>query len=336
VTPRGRRTPTLTGRRPGRAVAVGLALAVGLTLLTPARAAASSARVQVWDFNACDQFGRGNAACDVTPTQRASAIAQSITAAPWTPNVVTVQEMCRSTFDMVVGALPPTWVSHFHSTFTTTDARCQSVDHTWGLAVLARSDTLDEPTAHVLGVEPSGERRTLLCIDVRVTVPLRTCTTHLTASSQAAAASQATSAARLVDGWVAADHTVVLGGDFNLDVRQCGNAAVGNGLRPWYDGRFGAGITRCYQGAGPMSEVDRYRPGGDGIHDEATYAAAKLDYVFGDRRHVDPRQDGDATSSSVSDHDPLRGTMTARDGHGEPRTPCDRGACSPATTGQSP
>jgi endonuclease/exonuclease/phosphatase family metal-dependent hydrolase len=165
----------------------------------------------------------------------------------------------------------------------------------------------------VLGVEASGERRTLLCVDVRIGLPVRTCTTHLTATSQATAATQATAAARLVDAWVAAGRTVVVGGDFNLDVRACGNTAVGFALRPWYDGRFGAGGTRCYAGAGSMSEVDRYRPGGDGVHDEATLAAAKIDYVFGDGRHVDPRMDGDATGSAVSDHAPLRGVMTAHD-----------------------
>jgi endonuclease/exonuclease/phosphatase family metal-dependent hydrolase len=328
--------PVLIAGRRARALTVGLAVAVSVTLLNPVPAAAASVRLLVWDFNACDQFGRGNAACDVTPTQRASAIARSITAASWSPNVVTLQEMCRSTFDMVVGSLPPGWVSYFHSSYTTTDPRCQSVDHTWGIAVLARSDVLDNPSAHVLGVEVSGERRTLLCIDVRVTISVRTCTTHLTATSQGTAASQATTAARLVDAWVAADHTVLVGGDFNLDVRQCGNTDVGDGLRPWYHGRFGAGVTRCYPGSGSMSEVDRYRPGGDGVYDEDTYALAKLDYVFGDRRHVDPTEEGDATTSSVSDHDPLRGAMTAHDGHGESRPPCDREACLPTTTGQNP
>ncbi|WP_456906809.1 endonuclease/exonuclease/phosphatase family protein [Geodermatophilus sp. SYSU D00703] len=306
--------PTPTGRRPGRAVAAVLALAVGLALLPPVpAAAAASVPLLVWDFNACDRFGRGNAACDVTPTQRASAIARSIDAAGRSPNVVTLQEMCRSTFDMVVGSLPPPWVASFHSTFTTTDARCQSVDHTWGLAVLARSDVPADPSAHLLGVEDSGERRTLLCIDVRVPVPLRACTTHLTAGSQTRAASQSATAARLVDGWVAADHTVVVGGDWNLDVRQCGNPAVATGLAPWYQGRFGAGAARCYPGTGSMSEVDRYRPGGDGVYDEDTYAAAKLDHVFGDRRHIALHHDGDATTSGVSDHDPLRGVMTTVD-----------------------
>jgi len=326
----------LTGRRPGRRLAVGLALAVVVTLLTPGPAAAASVQLLVWDFNACDQFGRGNAACDVTPTQRASAIAQAITTAPRTPDVVTLQEVCHSTYDMVVASLPPGWVGQFHSTYTTTDARCQSVDRSWGIAVLARSDVLATPSPHVLGTEVSGERRTLLCIDVRITIHLRACTTHLTSTSQAAAASQATTAAHLVDRWVAADQTVVVGGDFNLDVRQCDDADVGNGLRPWYHGSFGAGITRCYSGSGSMDEVDRYRPGGDGTYDEATFAAAKLDYVFGDRRHADPQLDGDATSSSVSDHDPLWGALTAHGGHGDTRGPtCDRGACSPTTTGQS-
>jgi endonuclease/exonuclease/phosphatase family metal-dependent hydrolase len=303
----------LTGRLPRRALVIGLALAFGAALVTPAPAASTSVRLLVWDLNACDQFGQGNADCEVTPTQRASAIVQSINSTSWSPNVVTLQEMCRSTFDIVVASLSSSWVSHFHSTYTTTDSRCQSVDHAWGIAVLARSEVLSNPSAHTLGVEMSGERRTLLCIDVRVTVPVRACTTHLTATSQATAASQAATAAHLVDQWIAADNTVVVGGDVNLDVRQCGNTDVSNGLRPWYHGPFGAGVTRCYAGFGSMYEVDRYRAGGDGVYDEATHGSAKLDVVFGDRWHVYEDHRGDVTSTSFSDHDLLRGAMTAHD-----------------------
>lgn len=123
----------------------------------------------------------------------------------------------------------------------------------------------------------------------------------------------AATAAHLVDQWVAADNTVVVGGDVNLDVRQRGNTDVSNGLRPWYHGPFGAGITRCCAGSGSMYEVDRYRVCGDGTYDEATYGAAKIDVVFGDRWHVHNSYRGDATGTSFSDHDVLRGAMTAHD-----------------------
>jgi endonuclease/exonuclease/phosphatase family metal-dependent hydrolase len=291
-----------------RALAILSALAVALAVVQPAAASAASVQVRVWDFNACDQYGRANADCQVTPTQRASAISSSISS--FSPHVVTFQEMCRSTFDMVVGSLPAGWVSSFFSTYTTTDARCQSVDHTWGIALLARSAVLTNPSATLLGTETSGERRTFLCIDVTVTVPMRTCTTHLTSTSQATAASQATTAANLVNQWVAANATVVVGGDFNLNVRQCGNTNVASGLRPWYYGTYGAGSTRCYTGAGSMYEADHYRVGGDGVYDEDTLGTSKLDYVFGNRQHVNSDYAGDATSSSVSDHDPLRGWLT--------------------------
>src|SRR3954451_8964254 len=301
----------LRGRRRTLALVISFVLALGLALVHPATASAASVRLGVWDFNACDQYGRNFADCQVTPTQRANAITQSITS--FAPGVVTLQETCRSTFDMVVGSLPPGWVSYFFSTFTTTDTRCQSVDHTWGIAVLARSSVLSNPTASLLGTETSGERRTLLCIDVTVTVGMRTCTTHLTSTSQATAASQANTAANLVNQWVPADATVVVGGDFNLNVRQCRDTNVANGLRPWYFGTFGAGVARCYSGTGSMYEADHYRAGGDGVYDEDTLGGSKLDYVFGNRQHVNTDFDGDATSSSVSDHDPLRGTLTAHD-----------------------
>src|SRR3954454_16062903 len=176
----------------GRGLAMAAALGLALALLAPAPASAASVRLQVWDFNACDQFGRSFPDCQVTPTQRASAITQSVTASP--ANVVTLQELCRSTFDMVVAGLPPGWVGSFFSTFTTTDTRCQSADPTWGIAVLARSATIGPPSTTTLGVEASGERRTLLCVDVTVAIGIRTCTTHLTSSSQSGAAGQAKTA----------------------------------------------------------------------------------------------------------------------------------------------
>ena len=294
-----------------RALVTVFVVAVGLALVQPTTASAASLGLRVWDFNACDQFGRSNADCQVTPAQRASAISSSITS--FSPHVVTFQEMCRSTFDMVVGSLPAGWVSSFFSTYTTTDSRCQSVDHTWGIAVLARSAVLTNPSATLLGTETSGERRTFLCIDVTVTVAMTTCTTHLTSTSQATAASQATKAADLVNKRVAVNATVVVGGAFNLNVRQCGNTNVATGLRPWYFGTFGAGAVRCYTGTGSMYEADHYRSGGDGVYDEDTLGSSKLDYVFGNRQHTNADFTGDATSSSVSDHDPLRGWLTVHD-----------------------
>ncbi|CCG03619.1 hypothetical protein [Blastococcus saxobsidens] len=302
---------TRAGRSSGRGLAVALALALGLTLLAPVPATAATVRLQLWDFNACDQYGRNFPDCQVTPEQRAAAIAASLGSTSWTPNAATLQEMCRSTFDMALADLPPGWVGAFHSTYTTTDTRCQSADPAWGIAVFARSDVLTGPVHHTLGVETSGEERTLLCADVTVGIGMRLCTTHLTSSSQSGAASQAVTADRLVDEWTAAGMLVVVGGDFNLDVRRCRNSNVSTGLKGWYAGRFGAGKTRCYSGSGDMHEADRYRSGGDGVYDEDTLGSAKIDLVFAPGRRLATDYAGDATSSSVSDHDPLRAAFTA-------------------------
>jgi hypothetical protein len=226
--------------------------------------------------------------------------------------VVTLQEVCRSTVDITIASLGPSWKAQFFSTYTTTDARCQSVDHTWGIAVLARSPVLDNPQSFTLGVETSGEVRTLLCVDVAVGLSVRTCTTHLTSGSDANAAVQSNKAVDQVNPWTAAS-TVLVGGDFNLNVRSCGNTNIATGLQRWYSGRFGAGLARCYTGVGSMYEVDQYRAGGDGVYDETTLGSAKIDFIFGNRQHVNADYDGDATSSGLSDHDPLRGTVTAHD-----------------------
>jgi endonuclease/exonuclease/phosphatase family metal-dependent hydrolase len=302
--------PVVKSLPPLRALAIGIVLVLAGALCNPSAASATSLRLRVLDFNACDQFGRGNAACDATPTQRASAIVQSI--ASYAPNVVTLQEVCRSTVDMTIASLGPSWRAQFFSTYTTTDARCQSVDHTWGIAVLAQSPTLTNPQSFTLGVETSGEVRTLLCVDVAVGLSVRTCTTHLTSGSNANAAVQSNKAVDQVNPWTTAG-TVLVGGDFNLNVRACGNTNVSAGLQRWYTGRFGAGVTRCYTGAGSMYEVDQYRAGGDGVYDETTLGSSKIDFVFGNRQHVNADYDGDATTSSLSDHDPLRGAVTAHD-----------------------
>lgn len=293
-----------------RVLCVAVAVVLGVGLVHPPAASAASLRLRILEFNACDQFGRGNAACDATPAQRASAIVQSINS--YAPHLVTLQEVCRSTVDMIAASLGPSWKAQFFATYTTTDSRCQSVDHAWGIAVLARSAVLSNPQAHTLGVETSGEQRTLLCVDAAVGLAVRTCTTHLTSGSDANAAAQATTAVNLVNQWVAS-RAVVVGGDFNLNVRTCGNTDVSNGLRPWYAGRFGAGATRCYTGVGSMYELDQYRAGGDGVYDESTLGSGKIDFIFGNRRRMYADFSGDATSSSISDHDPLRGAVTAHD-----------------------
>jgi endonuclease/exonuclease/phosphatase family metal-dependent hydrolase len=298
------------GIRPLRALAIGIVLVLAGALCNPPAASAASLRLRVLDFNACDQFGRGNAACDATPSQRASAIVQSINS--YAPNVVTLQEVCHSTVDMIIASLGPSWRAQFFSTYTTTDPRCQSVDHTWGIAVLARSPVLDNPQSFTLGVETSGEVRTLLCVDVAVGLTARTCTTHLTSGSDAKAAAQSNTAIDQINPWTTTS-TVLVGGDFNLNVRACGNTNISTGLQRWYAGRFGAGVTRCYTGTGSMYEVDQYRAGGDGIYDESTLGSGKIDFIFGNRQHVNADYDGDATSSGLSDHDPLRGAVTAHD-----------------------
>src|SRR5687768_3344247 len=94
-----------------RALVIGVAVVLGVALVSPPAASAASLRLRILDFNACDQLGRGNAACDATPTQRASAIVQSINS--YVPHVVMLQEVCRSTVDMTIASLGPSWMAQF-------------------------------------------------------------------------------------------------------------------------------------------------------------------------------------------------------------------------------
>ena len=221
---------------------------------------------------------------------------------------------------MVVAGLDSSWRYYFIRTYITPsyNNRCQSTDHTWGVAILARATTISPPIKYVLGTETWGEDRVLACLDFTVGFNMRICTTHLTQTSQAVAAQQAVSAANSINSWIAAGKAVIMGGDFNLDVRECGNGNILNAFRPWYYGSFGAGASLCYSGGtGSMYEVDHYRAGGDGTYDEKTIVTSvgsrKFDYTFGNRQNMLGDYGGDATTSYVSDHDPLRGAITAHD-----------------------
>lgn len=66
----------------------------------------------------------------------------------------------------------------------------------------------------------------------------------------------------------------------------------------------------CDSGFGRFWEADKYHfVVGDGVYDQKTFPTTteKLDYVFFNSQSFLNDYGGDATSSGVSDHTPLRG-----------------------------
>lgn len=299
----GRAIMSMIGAR-RLAVILTCILITGAVTVQPASAAAAT--VQVLQFNACDQWQNreANSKCwDNNSQARADAILRSISS--WGADLVTLQEVCRITYDYMAANLGSSWRGYFVSTYTQPPPRCGDQNTSWGSALFARTTTISAPTLTVLnssGFEP----RRLLCNDVVVGVPLRICTTHLAANATNETYLQSFKAANAVNGAIAGGlNNAIIGGDFNLNVRDCYNANSMDGLRPWYYGALGS----CGNGYGQFLEADAPYPNAAGPFNEDTQGTRKLDYVFANFQHT-ANLSGDATLTEISDHDPLRAQMT--------------------------
>ncbi|GEK21024.1 hypothetical protein CXY01_15440 [Cellulomonas xylanilytica] len=275
----------------------------GLTAHSPAHAA--TLRTKVFEFNACDRYGR-SPECDATAAQRAEAIATSVVSGG--SNVVTLQEVCRYTYDRLLARLGPSWSGTFLQTTPVWDDRCAPGARSWGIALLVQAAPPTNVTATQLP-KPFWEieRRYLLCGDVVLGAALRVCSSHFSVpasmSDDQAAAVGSRLATHAANGGAA-----ILGADTNINVRSC-TAAVA--LKPLYAGGFGGtSSTPCQVGTGVMVEADQPRAGGDGTYNAPTVGTRKLDYVFFTARRWAPDFGGVSTSSWVSDHNVLRGEGT--------------------------
>jgi len=108
-----------------------------------------------------------------------------------------------------------------------------------------------------------------------------------------------------LDGWASGGAATILGGDLNINVRDCGESQR---LNQQYRGTyFGCNDI----GYGPNREADQETTFGDTIYNETTFGGEKLDYGFFNYQRFDTTNFGaDATSSTVSDHDPYRIALT--------------------------
>ena len=281
-------------------------LVVLVTSLAAVPAAhAAALRTKVLDFNACDQYGRV-AECDATAAQRADAIARSVLSGA--SNVVTLQEVCRYTYDRLLQGLGSSWRGRFLQTVALNDDRCAPGARSWGIAVLARAPAPTNVTATLLP-NPNGEseRRYLLCGDVVIGTTFRVCSSHFSVHASASD-DQAASVGSRFASYAATGGAVLLGVDANIDVRSCTPAAA---LKPLYAGGFGGTTTTpCQTGTGVMVEADQPRAGGDGSYNAPTVGTNKLDYVFLTAGRWSPDYRGVVSSSWLSDHEILRGEGT--------------------------
>lgn len=150
-----------------------------------------------------------------------------------------------------------------------------------------------------LPYDGNAETRIMTCFNTNLPGLPRGCGTHIT-PVDSAIARQISLVANRINSYASLGYPEVVAGDFNVTPT---------------DSRIRSTIY-AQNSNGYYNEEDQPASGGDGTYDEPTFDRAllpdyKLDYIFVDIfRFV--RFGADATYSSYSDHDPLRGTNTQR------------------------
>lgn len=267
-------------------------------LVTPANAATYDAKVL--QFNMCGQSCRNGA---VEPS--VTAIANTIL--NFRPDFVSLNEACANQ----VTALRDTLAARGYAMtlrFGFTKPGGCTGGANYGNALYSRGAVLDESIVYQYPTQTSNvEFRKLLCIRANYALSYqraRVCTTHLLPNAadmpSSPARAQVRELANFILPWTNAGTPLIIAGDFNM---TAGNP----GLDPLYTSSYGVGSS------GRFVEVD-ICPGPNPRNrlstscNESTRGNFKYDYIFGsDYNHA--VVDGDATTTNVSDHEPLRGVL---------------------------
>ncbi|HEX8065645.1 MAG TPA: endonuclease/exonuclease/phosphatase family protein [Thermoleophilaceae bacterium] len=288
----------------GRTVTI-CALAGAFLLATAATASADTA-LRFWHFNMCGAVIE--APCNGGHDQPVSdAIKSSIES--YRPHAVSLNEACQSQWGTTYWNLNAAGVWTMGSRFVTTRylgaptatsrINCNLYDgnRRFGNALFSRQAILLEPSATPLPkTQTTSETRRLWCMVVDLYRDTVYCTVHIT-NYDDDIEEQIRTVATTVDQWVDDGIPVVLMGDFNVTPND-------DRLDPIYHSSLGGGAT------GRFEEVDEYYNSSTrGRRGEATHPKGKIDYIFVSARDF-YSVDGDATSSSYSDHVPLRGSAT--------------------------
>ena len=278
----------------------------GAFLLLAAAAASADTPMRFWHFNMCgariaDPCNGG----DEQPV--ADAIKSSIQS--YTPDAVSLNEACQSQWATAYWNLNAAGVWTMHSRFNSTrylnaptsssSINCNLYEgaRRFGNALFSRQQILMEPSSTSLPkTETTPETRKLWCMVVDLPRDTVYCTVHIT-PTEADIDAQISRVASTVNPWVDNGTPVVLMGDFNVTPND-------NRLDRIYHSVLGGGAY------GRFEEVDEYYGSTTRCRcGESTHGSSKIDYIFVSARDF-YSADGDATSSSYSDHDPLRGSAT--------------------------
>jgi endonuclease/exonuclease/phosphatase family metal-dependent hydrolase len=279
----------------------------GAFLLCTGATASADTPLRFWHFNMCGAVIADP--CNGGAEQPVSgAIKSSIES--YRPHAVSLNEACESQWATTYWNLNAANAWSMGSRFVPTrflgvpteesTINCNPYEgaRRFGNALFSKQTILMEPSATSLPkTQNTPETRKLWCMVVDLHRDTVYCTVHITAYD-ADQDAQIARVANTVNQWVDSGTPVVLMGDFNVEPSD-------NRLDRIYHSALGGGAT------GRFEEVDQH-------HDmstarcrcgESTLGSRKIDYIFVSARDF-YSLDGDATSSSYSDHDPLRGSAT--------------------------
>jgi hypothetical protein len=297
-----------------------LSAAVAVQAIHPDSASAGTLRTKVFDFNACDQNGEAQAPdiCEFNRADvRADAIVRSVLAGD--SNVVVLQEVCKTTVNRVLSGLGSAWQGFPLSTHEVSSTRCSfpgSVGETnyWGLAIIARTSYPIASVGWTHLPEPTdeSEERYFLCGTVTIIASFKVCSTHFSQAYQGNARAQAAEVGRQATDWARNNAgAILIGADTNTDIRtNCTGEALD--LRPIQVGSYGGMGSGCVPGYGDMYEADQPHDGNYGPYTEITLpnAGYKIDDIYFNYQKWYADYSGVTSSSTVSDHNILRGDGT--------------------------
>jgi endonuclease/exonuclease/phosphatase family metal-dependent hydrolase len=185
------------------------------------------------------------------------------------PFAVTLNEVCENQYTRLRADL-----GSYHGRFDPTGARCRNGGR-YGNAVLVRSEEVDVVGGWDLPNPARDEARRLLCLSTALpdAATLVVCVTHVSNYAGNIAAQVGAVAGHLRG--LAADHAVLVGGDFNTNPADAR-------LDPLYRPCDGSGPGEFHEAdsGGCANRSLLNHPAGADVINEDTYGRHKYDYVF--------------------------------------------------------
>lgn len=279
-----------------RGAFAGFAVAVTMLLVGVVQPAGAAVVTKVWDMNI------SGSVLNWGQTGVASAVVSSLN--NYRPAVVTLQEVCRKQYDHIVNNT--SYRGHFEPTLQAHYSRCDGASD-FGIAVLSNGNPANNVVeTYWLSNEYNGEffqPKVLLCLRTDIgasTTRVRACSVHLECCNSGMRQKQLDEVAYVVNTQAASGTRVILAGDLNSrpgtleELSQRFIEADHLDQAPTLENTSCLSVPNPERSSRCNGPLDR-----------------KYDHIFYSRNHyVAGTANGSPTSTSWSDHLPLRGTAS--------------------------